>query len=331
MSTLPYKSHLYAHRKYDAGSSVYLPTIAARTPRWKPVGNQLATVKACTVPSIGDATAKWLQDDPIASPSLLNANYLHLTPQGNRLEQNLHVRYPRYVYVIGGEQLYTGIPGTGLIPALQAAYAPLAAIGCRLVFADSGTTSMASDQPHAIIVPINGGTSTPTGPFGTPDCRITSELDDYKAGELFVAVVQGSSSGLTFYKATGLIGDHATYANAVVRNTVDGPPAYPGYSVVESIVTGGLTTYLLVNVDLATYDQSLATVHASRYRKFRQKYYYPAVPIESFGGVPPFATTYASLLALVNPGAWPSASFPSMDSAAVASQIVADAVAYFTA
>lgn len=327
---IPIKSPSYAHRIYDAASATNIPAIGASTPKWKKSSGQPASVKACTIPGFGDATAKWLANDAIADPTLVDSTaVLHLTPEGNRIEFELPVRYPRYVYVIGGQQLYTGSSGSGLNPALMAAYADLAAIGGRLIFSDGGTTDIAVNQTHALIVPIAGGTSTPTGLFNLPDNRITDEADPYDAGELFIAVVQGSRSGSTWYNANQVTGTQANYANATAENTGT-PVTYPGYTAIESLVSGSQTIKLVVNAKLAEYDANLAAMHAQNYLKFQQKYYFPSGPLQSFNDVPNFTTSYSALFAAVNPTGFPSAVYPFMDATTLALQIIADAVAFFT-
>jgi hypothetical protein len=308
---IPFRSALKAHRVYDPAFGTYSPEMALQTARWKPAAGQPATIRAATVPSLADAAAKFLFDNPFDNPSAIDVSTLHLTPEGDRLEQGFPIRYPRYVYVVGGGEL------TDLLSALIVSYSALGSIGGRLVFGQR-TLPSAVYHSHAIIVPISGGTFTNVA--SVPDVRMTSETDDYDAGELFVAVVQGPSVG-GFYFSEGITnGNNAAYAGVSPSSTL------PNYTVIEAAAG---PNNLIVNMPLAAYDVALAVPHIARYKKFRQKYYYPNSPIQ-FGSPPvSFSTNFATLLAAVNPAGHPSVVYDGT-AADVAAQIIADAMTYFT-
>lgn len=290
--------------------------------RWRPVTTgQTSTIKVGFVPSAAHAYALHiLRQDLIANPTSYQGQSFptyHIDRGIDRLAIGHPTRFPRYLYVVGG----TTIDGSGdthaLGDALIAAIAPLASLGVTVTFGAADGAMSIGARMHAAIVPVESY-SVETFTYGSGPTLdravITGEDTNYNGGDVYVACVQGDSSG----SGGGWFdtGGGASYAIA------SGDPAQTltGYTSIETVAGGRL----FVNTTIADYDAAAAVPHQARFRRFEQKYYFPDGPIGSYG----FGTDFAGLFAAIASG-YSGDSFPAGNVTALAAQIVADAVAFF--
>lgn len=319
---IDFRTHSRSHRVYDPANGTFITSIGSRLPRWRPqVGGEPATVKACVVPGLADASARWMFGDPITNPSANTDldHYLHLTKSGLSAEQRQPLIYPRYVYVVGGGGLNFQDTAVAMSSALRAQRAMLFNVGARLVFAGFTTDSPVT-HAMAFAAPVAGGSRTEFD-NGSYIVNLTSEDAEYDAGELFVAFVTDTRLGRSIYNTDLQAFGEGTYAGSVS----DGADVPSGYSVIEN--NGDYQ--LLVNTGLAAYDAAIAQSHIDKYKRYRQHFYFPDVAIRAATGSD-FGTGFTDVLSQVNPSGWPSSIYPNGSAASLATQIIVDAVNYFS-
>jgi hypothetical protein len=270
-----------------------------------------------------------------------------------------------YVYYNAYGDNYAGFTNAELAAALVAAYAPLAEIGCDLIygngsedFVDSGLFQTSSRQA---IVPVSGATiQTLTWNTGSPSnptvtayiASYEAETDEYHAGELFLVVVQSSFGGI------GDDGRFRSGAYGTQSPTLAGPLTSSGsvhrpagdttaYTVpdwmteIESTEPYPLDPILpydtlCYNETVLASELAAMELHAANYKKFQQKYYYPDMPIftSNFavdgGGALAYTTTASELYDLIAPPPYAHSSFPNGDASTLAAQIISDAVSFLS-
>lgn len=310
------RRQLKAHRVLDVTRAVPIPPIsygAVHVTGWKPfTPGWPATQQVASIPSLAHAIALELIPDVVTDPTLLDANTLHLTPEGNRIETGFPIRDPKYVYVVG---FVNGLP-----EALAAGYPALAALGVRLV--TGRALSYRTSNTNAVVMPISGASQQSF--FSTQAIVADDEPDEYEAGDLFVAVVQDDWSTLVF-SGQGIFGNNVAGNTANYCFTNGNGFTPPDYSIVETVGSQGL----FVGAALAGRDADLAAVHIARYRSFRQKFYLPDAAIATGFGTDTYSTDGPTLLGLVNPAGHPFATYQAGLANDLAALILDDAATFF--
>lgn len=324
-------SYARAHRVFDAASSVVFGGVGGASPRWKPFQTGVQSQPSVAfIPSLADACAKYIiEDNVIDNPSLFESpasTALHLHPSAKPYPSRHPVLFPRYVYVITTDaqtqfkQLFTN------------AYEPLREIGGSLTY---GNGFLPAARPYCAMVPIRSFTLTGSG---SVIARPNEEPDDYDAGDLFIAFVQPASPTV-FVTDGGLIGGVGGIGGAVrtyfgystnAEGNLNDEMINAGFQALENRFSVARSEFVQLyrNTVMVDYDSFLAAPHIDRYRKFRLRVYHPNETIH-FDDVT-FVNTWQSLIANSNTNGYDSAPYNVGDLQALANQIVADAVDFFT-
>lgn len=315
------------HRRWDGTSRIPTAGGYATTAGWSPTGTLAATVSGCVIPGPAHAAAVGVMgySDPAnpASYAGLFSGCIHLTPGGQAIEIGLRLRFPRYLYVECSGNL-------SLASELQAAYAPLGAMGVRAIL---GTNLQ---RPYAAVVPVATSAESPNY-FRDP--VYAAEPDDYKGGDLFMASVEGGWYGVADANFT------APYSGTISGGYfyVGSDPNYPvntfgTYTVLETAkvtvpsAPGFLVSRnsVVVSVDMANRDIATAQIEWNKYRRFKQKLYVHNDPIPKVVTSGNFSTTRAELAAMIAPSPVELAIYANGDNAGLAAQIISDAITFFS-
>lgn len=301
-------------------------------PSWDTLAGQAATTKGVIFPSVGHAAAlNLITFDPSVAASF--AANTHLTPSGLVVEAGIRMRFPRYVYVCCGQAGVSSV--SSLASALASSYSTLASMKVSILIGGMPA------RPHGLVIPCASFTEG----YNFRDPIYNAESVDYDGGDLFIACIGGwfvgafqttpSPSAYALTRSTNYFWDTGTGDPGTAIITPDGYSAgeVQSYTTIPFGPTSRRTfkNGLFTSTAIAQRDVDTAQVEWDKFRRFLTKVYTSTDPIST--DFPPaetqsFTTTRESLLSGVCPSPVDYSSYS--DIADLASQIIADAVAFFS-